>query len=272
METIPNGKETNGQMTEIEMETIHDIISPDSHTIHAPTVNMFQSFASPGLGIVELSYEQSSEKSCCQIPIFLPLGRLITYWNFFLLILMIFSVVEIPYTFSFIEYSSPTDPLVIFGFIIDLCLLLDVFINFRTAYVHPYDELRIISDPKLIARRYLKSWFIIDILASTPFTYFILIAAGDDPSDSTNDLLYVFKALRILKMFRIVKLLHMSQIFRMIFFGRFYFQLNATTRRLARLGSVVLMMILTAHYVGMVAFCEIVLCLKTNPFSFQSVI
>ena len=267
--------ETNGEMKEIEMQTIpiHDA-GTGSFPTQAPTVHMRQSFASPGIGIAELSYDQTSEKPCCQMPIFLPLGRFITYWNFLLLILMVYSVFEIPYSFCFKEYTSPADPVVIIGFVIDVFLLIDVFINFRLAYVHPHDQLRIITDPKLIARRYFKTWFIIDMLASTPFTYFILLARGGDVDVGTIDLLYVFKALRALKLFRIAKILHVSRMFQVLLLGRVYFRLNSTTRRMMKVGKILCVMILTAHYVGMLVFLENVvhvhIFLRLNPFSFCS--
>jgi hypothetical protein len=54
---------------------------------------------------------------------------------------------------------------------IDAFFLLDIFVNFNSAF---YDEEYIIVESrKVIAREYLQSWFIIDILSIIPFDWMI---------------------------------------------------------------------------------------------------
>jgi hypothetical protein len=48
--------------------------------------------------------------------------------------------------------------------------MIDVILNFRTTYIHPTSREEI-SNPKQIAKRYLKGMFWVDLLASIPFKY-----------------------------------------------------------------------------------------------------
>ena len=74
-----------------------------------------------------------------------------------------------PYRIAFIE----TDTLVwiILDSFVDFCFLIDLILNmFFFAYYDVDEEL--IYDRKKIIKRYLKSWFIIDLLAIIPFSAF----------------------------------------------------------------------------------------------------
>ena len=52
---------------------------------------------------------------------------------------------------------------VIIEYILDFIFLIDVFVNFLTAFYN--EEHKLITDLSKIALKYIKSWFIIDILA-----------------------------------------------------------------------------------------------------------
>jgi hypothetical protein len=49
--------------------------------------------------------------------------------------------------------------------------MIDVVIGFRKAYLNEKTG-REVRDPKLIAKKYLKSYFIIDLLSGIPFELF----------------------------------------------------------------------------------------------------
>eukprot|EP01084_Bolivina_argentea_P012318 23084_1 len=168
-------------------------------------------------------------KCKCPLPIFLPFGQVILMWNAFLCIILLYSIVEIPYHVAFEIRGSATSFVAIFGAFIDICLLMDIVINFRTAYIDKYDRLRIIHDPKLIAKRYLKTWFIIDFLSALPFTYIIILVSQDKANGST--VFVFFRLLRIIKLIRIVKILKMFHIFR----EHFHFIPNRITKMILTL-------------------------------------
>ena len=50
---------------------------------------------------------------------------------------------------------------------IDFIFFLDVIISFYVAYLT--DKFEIVDDRKMIAKNYLNTWFIVDILSSIPY-------------------------------------------------------------------------------------------------------
>ena len=117
-------------------------------------------------------------------------------WDWLVLALVTYTAVVTPYIASFVltmdqekeqlseeegfhesnnyEYS---DPLVIVDYVVDIMFVIDIFINFRTTYVDSSNE--IISSPCRIAVHYLKTWFIIDIVAAIPFELLFMIGNAD---------------------------------------------------------------------------------------------
>eukprot|EP00966_Prymnesium_polylepis_P249253 5762511-Prymnesium_polylepis.1 len=57
--------------------------------------------------------------------------------------------------------------------ILDILFILDFLLGFRTAYIL---ENLVIRRPRLVARRYLRGWFLLDLIAAIPLD---LIAAID---------------------------------------------------------------------------------------------
>lgn len=59
-----------------------------------------------------------------------------------------------------------------FRTIVDIFYLMNMLVKFRTAYVDPYSRVfgrgELVMDPWLIAKRYLRSEFIIDLIATPP--------------------------------------------------------------------------------------------------------
>lgn len=100
-------------------------------------------------------------------------------WDWFVLALVIYTAIEIPYTTAFGEarispfiHLSRGEYLSIANSIVDLMFIVDILINFRSTYTRKgTDEL--VVDPRMIACNYLKSWFVIDLLAAIPFEFFV---------------------------------------------------------------------------------------------------
>ncbi|CAL5421840.1 unnamed protein product [Camellia sinensis] len=84
-----------------------------------------------------------------------------------------------------------------FRTIADVFYSLHVFIKFRTAYVSPSSRVfgrgELVMDPKKISRRYLKSDFFIDVIATLPLPqivrWFIIPAIRSSDADHTNNAL-----------------------------------------------------------------------------------
>jgi hypothetical protein len=62
--------------------------------------------------------------------------------------------------------------------LVDVFFILDVALNFRTAYIVDAATMELEDDPRRIARRYLGGWFAVDLASAIPFGWF-----GDFGSD-----------------------------------------------------------------------------------------
>lgn len=120
------------------------------------------------------------------------------FWDWLILFLVIYTAIVTPYVASFVltrdkqreelnrnpetrrdtgPVSVYSDPLVIVDYIVDVMFIIDIFINFRTTFVDTSDE--VVSHPCRIAVHYLKTWFVIDLVAAIPFELLIMIGNTD---------------------------------------------------------------------------------------------
>ena len=95
---------------------------------------------------------------------------------------------------------------------IDLCFLFDVVVNFRTTYYNGVNEL--VLDRKVIAKKYIASWFAVDLLAVFPFEIVVggqfcggegWTASADDESSAALSALGMVKLFRLLRLGRVLK-------------------------------------------------------------------
>ena len=93
--------------------------------------------------------------------------------NFPVLILLIWITFYVPFNVCF-EYEESDVPkrLIIHELIVDISFGVDIILNFLTGYIDSKTK-RLVTKPKLIAIRYLKGFFIIDVVATVPFGYVI---------------------------------------------------------------------------------------------------
>eukprot|EP01052_Picozoa_sp_SAG31_P012606 SAG31_NODE_741_length_12429_cov_13.571127_10_plen_316_part_00 len=124
------------------------------------------------------------------------------------------------------EWSDPQTGWFWFELLVDIYFWIDIVINFRTAYrVGDDPSMELIIDPRLIAKRYLKGWFPIDLVSCLPISYLELLAVHLDDSSgrrflqnefhqkSTASNVKIFKTLRLL---RLAKLLRLARVNRLL--------------------------------------------------------
>ena len=88
----------------------------------------------------------------------------------------------------------------VLDYIIDTTFLIDIVLNFRTAFYN--EDFEMVLDKKLIRKAYMKSWFPLDLFASFPFEL-IIEMSGSDPS--SVGALGALKLPRLLRLSRILK-------------------------------------------------------------------
>lgn len=124
-----------------------------------------------------------------------PTSRLRTWWDTLVVIMICYGLVMIPFDIAF---DVARYPWIVFDVSLDLLFIVDVGLNFLTAYMNEDNEL--IMDFRLIRNHYLRSWFIPDVLASIPFgtiSYFV------------NQDSIVLQVVKLLKAFRLFRMAHL---------------------------------------------------------------
>ena len=69
-------------------------------------------------------------------------------------------------------------PMLVLSLIVDCMFVLDIFLNFRTTFIQSSSDV-LEKDPKKLAVYYLKTWFIIDLLAAIPFDWIMHSSTND---------------------------------------------------------------------------------------------
>ena len=87
----------------------------------------------------------------------------------------------------------------VFNNLCDFLFFLDIFVIFNSAYYN--DDYLMIEDRKLIAKEYIQSWLIVDIVSITPFDKIF----EDESQDSSNRALKLIRMTRLLRIIKIVK-------------------------------------------------------------------
>jgi hypothetical protein len=81
-------------------------------------------------------------------------------------IVLIVMCIFTPLNLSFMWHKQGLGPKII-NHTIDLFYFIDVFVIFNSAYLE--NDIYLVVNRKSIAKRYLKGWFVIDIISIIPF-------------------------------------------------------------------------------------------------------
>lgn len=141
------------------------------------------------------------------LPILHPFGPFKVIWDSIVILVLLITIIAIPYVIAFNIESNINELYGKISLTLDIILLIDIIISFRTAYFDKIDHLRLITAPINIITNYIKSWFIIDFLTSFPFEFVINI------NDNENIL---FKSLRIFRFVRLIRLLRLVKIIKLL--------------------------------------------------------
>jgi hypothetical protein len=160
-------------------------------------------------------------------------------WNAFITLLSICAGIEIPFR---MVLDIPTKGWIyVFDLLLTVCFLLDLI--FHLVPKLPVDEDLI--HPETSVREYLRSWFVVDLLAAMPFT--ILLTGF--PIDTQG-----FKAIRLIRLTRLLKLAKLVPLIRKLTFLK---SLNPSILRII-LFFVILIFVIHWMACGWIALSEIV--------------
>ncbi|MEW5309292.1 MAG: hypothetical protein WDW38_001188 [Sanguina aurantia] len=130
-----------------------------------------------------------------------------TRWDAFLVLLLLWVLFVSPVILCFgVEHDfTKGDAFGIIEFIINVLFVIDMSLNFRTAYYNRRGLL--IVDRGTIARRYLRTWFLIDLLSVIPY---------DQIFDGSWGFLSMLKLVRVLRISRVISTLQSYRLSKII--------------------------------------------------------
>ena len=133
--------------------------------------------------------------------VLIPNSRIRTTWDVVVVFLLLHTLIFLPLKVSFQSDSES------FGLdiAVDILFFIDIVFSFFTAYRIPDGTL--IRDFDTIAFKYLRSWFVLDVIATFPF--YLL------GSDQGLELTQLVRIPRLLKMFRLLRLMKLLRAYRL---------------------------------------------------------
>ena len=186
-----------------------------------------------------------------------PDGQFRSAWDITQVFVLFYLAWVTPYRVGF---DAPAyGPEFWFEFLVDIYFIVDVFLNFITGFWMDLETTTVlVSDPREIALHYLKTWFLIDIVACAPVdlttraiegeiacSFAVEGCLGATTAGSVNSnalklfkLLRIFRLLKLLRLFRVSRLLNRYQN-TLIYYHSFI-----------SVGRVNLLVILISHWIG----------------------
>ncbi|GMH40004.1 hypothetical protein BSKO_07908 [Bryopsis sp. KO-2023] len=170
-----------------------------------------------------------------------PTGFFRTKWDFYMLLLFAYVCIVAPYIICFGVEFSRYSALGIIETLVDVSFIIDIYLNFRTAY---YDD----SNKLVIRRRdiafiYMRTWLAVDLVSVVPFDQLVV--------NEQLGFVRLFKATRVVKLVKILRLLKIVKMLRLFKIPTLLRHLeSAFGRGLLRLVSFMSAAILVTHLVA----------------------
>jgi CRP-like cAMP-binding protein len=166
------------------------------------------------------------------LPLFDPRSNGKLTWDTLIMLMVLYSAILVPVQVGFpeLEFSVMWSNL---NTASDVLFWMDVLQNFFVGY-YEFDDEEMVRDRARIARRYLSSWFLPDVIGILPIE---LMAGPEGSSSSINSL----KLTRIVRLFRVTKLARLIKLRQFAMKVEDTLDLDAVLTRMTRLiGNVLL--------------------------------
>ncbi|XP_077757105.1 potassium/sodium hyperpolarization-activated cyclic nucleotide-gated channel 3 isoform X2 [Canis aureus] len=220
-------------------------------TLLQPTVNKFSLRVFGSHKAVEIEQERVKSAGAWIIH---PYSDFRFYWDLIMLLLMVGNLIVLPVGITFFkEENSP--PWIVFNVLSDTFFLLDLVLNFRTGIVVE-EGAEILLAPRAIRSRYLRTWFLVDLISSIPVDYIFLVVELEPRLDA--EVYKTARALRIVRFTKILSLLRLLRLSRLIRYIHQWEEIFHMTYDLAsavvRIFNLIGMMLLLCHWDGCLQF------------------
>jgi CRP-like cAMP-binding protein len=143
-----------------------------------------------------------------------PNSNLRSRWDAAQAVLLAYIAFVVPYRIGFDDDAHPEDVMFWFDACIDIYFVIDVAMNFRTAYFTVDGEIEF--HPKAVAKHYFHGWFVIDVLGCMPFQYVVYLIPEEDVQEGESSALRGNKLFRMLRLARLLKILRLARFKRLL--------------------------------------------------------
>lgn len=184
-------------------------------------------------------------------------------WDLVMFMLLVYSTVSIPVFLSFFddETCSPyfLDQMFWFyvDFAVDALFIVDIVVSFRTAIIRrQHGDMWILTRPLNIAKRYIRGFFLVDLIASFPFELVIMqyCVPNADESDNVGSSSVISRGSRILKLFKIVRILRLLRVAKLHQFMSKIRDVLQLHPGIVRLSTFLILITLVGHYCACIFF------------------
>eukprot|EP00746_Dinoflagellata_sp_MGD_P131404 gnl/MRDRNA2_/MRDRNA2_65187_c0_seq1.p1 gnl/MRDRNA2_/MRDRNA2_65187_c0~~gnl/MRDRNA2_/MRDRNA2_65187_c0_seq1.p1 ORF type:complete len:936 (-),score=166.48 gnl/MRDRNA2_/MRDRNA2_65187_c0_seq1:102-2909(-) len=171
----------------------------------------------------EDNYRSSSYFTFEKVVVIHPGCRALQVWMMLTMSFVMYEMVVGPYRTMFQDMPVQGPFWVFEEVVINAFFLLDILLTFRVGYFEADPQLgtRLVIDPKLIRRRYLRSWFIVDVVATFPYGLLELAVTrgegttamrGSDAAMRIPRVARMLRWMRLMRMMRVAKLKTVAQL------------------------------------------------------------
>ncbi|GAA49279.1 potassium/sodium hyperpolarization-activated cyclic nucleotide-gated channel 4, partial [Clonorchis sinensis] len=168
------------------------------------------------------------------------------YWNLVMLVLLVANLIMLPVIISFFN-DDMSSKWIVFNGISDAIFFMDIIVNFRTGIIRNDFVDDIILDPKEIAREYVRTWFVVDLLSSLPIDY-VLLAFRSSEVEGSEQLVQAGRALRILRLAKLLSLLRLLRLSRLVRYITQWEEVVNIANKFMGICNLVLIMLLLGHW------------------------
>ncbi len=128
-------------------------------------------------------------------------------WNLLMTVVIIWFAFSAPFAMAFA--LSPFGWWYAVELVFTLLTLVDIGLSFNTGFESQHNQVTVIvMSRSVVARNYLKTWFLLDLISSIPFEMLFQTATTSDSGGpgETGGLLNLAKSLRLLRILKLVRL------------------------------------------------------------------
>ncbi|KAK4472697.1 hypothetical protein MN116_002698 [Schistosoma mekongi] len=166
------------------------------------------------------------------------------YWDLIMLLLLIANLIILPVAISFFN-DDLSIHWIVFNCVSDTVFLIDIGVNFRTGIIKNNFADEIMLNPKEIARQYLKTWFLLDLLSSLPLDYIYLILHDNE---NFTQFVHAGRALRFLRFVKLLSLIRLLRLSRLVRYVSEWEEFINLASKFIGIFNLVLLLLLLGHW------------------------